>query len=750
MQDVLSQIRASQEQRLEHGRQVLHLMPVTSDPASQKNLLAIARRFLSDGEVFKTWVSLLGMELDSSIKQDILVVAASAVRAGRAPADWAKHVKDQFANLASALADAATRPPALSLVATLISADPSSALLVKDLLPVLQTDLDREELLRSLFEIRFTWMDAPDFFAEVDQRYPQAASNDWRESLISYLLDENRLSSRRQVELLTTSGVESIRLAILNHWIQRFQQANSEFVSAAESLLKTEPSPRLRISLLNYLALCIDYNPELAQIFIHRLSITQDPAEAEYLELILTDLVTAPEWGEKTVDALMDLFISAKNAAVSHRVFRLVTPLMTLPGAANRRVIAKLLEFLKANANADLTRELIKRLSLAAASTPDIAQSLCEEAEIISDDRVKADILNLLVSLPGLPNVLQNRVDQLAKTARTSVSPFLRESGLNHLIYLRLTPETGPQFAGGIPLLNDDAIDTNLRIHFANKLARCPHLPAAASESLRAEIIRMPAEGLFGQARAHLNANLATLTNSALNADEPNWDEWLDRIQNSKAIDGMVPAVYTQFSKNSQRALAVLKSMLFQNDYSWPSLVRPKNLLEFLIANDAIDDEITNYALEFLLTKDDSWGDMDFHLMILKNSPHPEALAERCWLVFERQGNLDRLNPALLREVLALVHGSEVSLAHQFATRLRAVKSATDLDPYLKFLRKNLAWPHSREVVASLEEVFAANPQLEENGNRDQVNLLRLDLDLDQLRPGLVPEKTKQAGLLDD
>jgi hypothetical protein len=230
-------------------------------------------------------------------------------------------------------------------------------------------------------------------------------------------------------------------------------------------------------------------------------------------------------------------------------------------------------------------------------------------------------------------------------------------------------------------------------------------------------------------------------------AGEYDWELWRSRVHNERGTLGIFPAVYAAFGERPEEATALLKAILMSTDrHSRPALERDPAILTFLQAWGRVDDELSRFAMDFLLNKDARYGDVDFYLGLLKSNPSFPELRTGLWPVLERS----IANAGLLLEVLWLAYGRDDALADALLERAKGRTSGKELKPYLEFLAANQGWPRCRTLVQEIGDFADEHPALAERDCGELLRQLYVGLGLERTGPGSGAVPRREPGLLDE
>jgi hypothetical protein len=172
-------------------------------------------------------------------------------------------------------------------------------------------------------------------------------------------------------------------------------------------------------------------------------------------------------------------------------------------------------------------------------------------------------------------------------------------------------------------------------------------------------------------------------------AEAVDWEAWYRRVDVEHDVAGIFPDIFFHYDANPDAARRILRAALAP-DLSEPLYrhrIGESQILDFLAAKQAIDDELSRYCVNVILTRE---GNPDSHLALLKSNLAFPALRESLWQILERRAGA---SPILMRELLVLAHGDEDQVARLLRERLFAQTSPARAAPYLALLAGNLAWP---------------------------------------------------------
>lgn len=748
MENILAQIRAKKSLQVDQALLLFETLKI-SDLQTQIGTLNLIQKKLSEKAIYDKWCSLLGEASAQEIAPYLLPPLTRHLYFGSVPNDWLSPLLARMPWLVQSLGNGTLRPLTLELLQIMISSTPENIPSLVSAWKDIEKNSQKDELLRYLFSARHHWPQASEFFYQVFSFDPLAVHEDWREFVVAYLLENGKLDLDSQIKYLRASEPEEVRIVIFNHWLSNKAEYDARKVAIATQLMKGDPSAWISLQAIVFLSLHLEHDEEIAERMFEKLRYAKDEWQRAYLKEALMSAISAAHRREGLVHKIAALVSQTDDVEISKTCLEILSPLLYLQNDTAKKVMGVFVQLLKPENSIELQTTILKSIENVIHQNVFAVDYLLLHLNANNCESYLVRIIEMLAPLTNLNDVQESSLRELAKQALNSSLPELRSAGLVFLTNMRLTPESYDFLLAYSHLLLDTAVSLRTRRDFGNKLSKIPVASSSGKVQLE-KVLKTLSPDDFQYIHADLTKLLMRGVGVSQAAGEPAWDDWLDRVQNKKPIDGIVPAVYIHYDKNPGKALSLLKSMFFNNVYGWPSLANPSNILMFLLAKNAIDLEMANDAINFLLTKDDAWGSMDYHMMLLKNFKDLPAHKEKVWLIFEREGNHKRIDTALMLEVLTFAEGSDSAVFNEMKKRLAEKQTASDIVPYLDFIEDNTSWAHAKNLITVIEDLAFDKPQFEEDGNHDIINQLRLKLRMDTLRPGLKAEPVKQAGLLDD
>lgn len=749
MEDILKEILTNKRVQLNQSKALFESLQESNDLDIQRYILGILKKHLNQKEIFELWCPLIFEKWAKPLRYEVVIGLNDAIGKNTLCRDWHKLLLAKFDKLLRIAKEESFGEELLFLIINVVLATPSANELVKLLVHTKEQRV-REIIVQQLFAIRRQWEKSPVFFAGLLKNRADTIPSALRPQVIAFLIEKEQLAMADQIRLLKLSEDVDTRYAILLNWNNRFEKRNKSATELLVKLLQTEPSDKVRTMAASLLMKFLPANPSLIPPFVEAFKTATKPELQHLLQSYLAISIGSPAHSDILIGELLDGIIKASKVEVALRCVSILEPLLSEPGETGEKVFQGFCSALEHQLHTDLYRRILSALRLVAVSRPNLSSLLIHAFDNITNDIIKAELIILLAELPDLSPEIEERLRKEAKAALYSTQGVLRGAGLYYLLSLPLSQETQEIMTSGIHLLNDTAIAQDIRSEYGYKLSKVITMTPQSLQNLEEVLKGMGEVHNFRNPKGALRKLADRIRNTAINEREPDWDDFLNRIQNNKALDGISPAVYLHYDKNPAKAKVVLKAMLLQPAFYYHKLAEKEDVLNFLLAHNQIDKEVAAFAFDQLIFSDYQDQRLNYYLMILKNYSELGKDTDRLWLVFERKNNPRYLNPTLLREVFIHGFGTPAELCKQMKSQLLGKKSSLSLEPYLHFLKNNPRWENAREVLVFFEDIIEATPQLGENGIRDRVNQLRLDMGLDTLRPGLKAQKVKKGGLLDD
>ncbi len=668
MKELLDKIRGRREATVEQMLMALDLV-AGADLENRARLLAIATRGLADPRVARKWIERTAAEKDTSLRARMLARLA-ALDIPQIP-DVGAYVRI----LADSVGDDATKPVALEALGRLAS-DPGAA----DALVAAYRGQRQANLQRLILWALAQREDVPDPIAALFREALDSCDADLKPLLLERLMRRQAVAPEDLPHLLGRDEPLPQRLLVLDHIVDRALPLDH----SAAAALANDPSPACRLAAVRVLASRAAAEPLLKAL--------RDP-DAEVRRAAIDAFDHSIELTPAVIEALVAALGTARTVDDAQVILRLLTPHV----ARSEPVRAAFVALLRRNLAADVAIALYDTLGRLVPWDESFCEAFVEAYGREKHDRVRAAILRALSCRPD-PD---GRRVRLYQSALKAPDAEIRAWGLRGLLLVSMDEERCEAVAEGARVLLDRPIDGRLRLEFARKVACIPDKPAWLVAELKK---------VADQADDELKKVCQEAYDRA--AKDVDWEQWHRRVDVEKDCAGVFPAIFMRYDDNPEAARRIMRAALAPDCSGslYQTSVSAGQILDFLAAKDAIDDDLSRYCANFLLTRESNYGSPDFYLNLLKSNLKFAGLKDALWQILDKRADV---NPVLLRELLVLAHDDEEVWR---GVRKLALSKTTPkaLVPCLRFIAGNLAWAHMDELLVEL----ASQEKLLDNDNR--------------------------------
>jgi hypothetical protein len=663
---VLDQIRGRRDVTVEQVLLALDLVP-GSDTEDRHRLLGIASRALGDPRVVARWLELAGAETDDSLRAAMLR-RLLALEPSQVP-DLDAYVSV----LIAAAAPESTRSLAIAALDRMGSVDPLVHAFHRERLHDVQ---------RLILFALARHDDPPPAVVDIFDAALDACDEDLKPFLLDRLLRAGALDHDRLAPLLRPSEPVAVRLRVLDHLVDHAVPVDLRDVVASD------PDPRCRRAAVRLLAASGSGAETVIDALRHDPDEMVRAAAAAAVEAAV-DLTPA------TIEALAAAIHEERATELAVFILRLLQPHV----GRSPVVRASLFELLQRNIDADLAILVWRTLAPLVASDDDARGLFTAAFERVGHDRVRGAILEALAGVADPHDQLVG----LYHAALASPDGRIRSWGMRGLRLVSMDETGTAHVAAASGLLLDPEVDGHVRLDLARKIARIPD----KSPALLADLARIAEQG-EGELRdvcrkAHDQAV------SDLGAGSIDWDGWYRRVEVESEVEGIFPGVFLGYDANPPAARRILRAALAPgcSNALYSSGVKPSQILDFLAAKHAIDDDVSRYCVSSILGQNASYGSPNHHLALLKANLAFPALKDSLWQILDRRTDVD---PVLLRELLLLAHDGEAEVAAILAERLRTRTNPKQALPLLTFLAGNAAWEPAEALLLGVPPALLDDP----------------------------------------
>ena len=509
--------------------------------------------------------------------------------------------------------------------------------------------------------------------------------------LLLKLLSKDLLSPDELLPHLQATEPASIKRLVLNYLEDRA-------LCPAEALKKVyanEWDPGIKQQLMRLLLKSpLALEKSLVDFFLTNL---HQETDADMRNLILRDCMHSITVDLNNIEFLCRLLTSEKSTANAKLMVDWLAPYYT----EFEQIKYCFLNLLEKAVDVSLAVMIVECLGIHLSKDMDLVDRMFSKYASVAHDLIREEIL---VSFANCP-IQDKRLYALYASALNSVSPGIKTQGLRGLLLIPMTDAVFDLLEGAAPILLDASIDPELRIALAQKIAILPKKSSGCKTRLK-EVMVQTSEAGLQKIVADVFEKMKQENEIASNVD---W-EWFERqVKLEKNIDHIFPDIYLYFEENVEKARELLRLMLMDDSFRaelYSKDIDRKTMLDFLIAKDQIDSELTKFALNKLIEKNEHHSLHDGgaeYMLVLKNSRDLTGIKDRLWVFFEREivlaleGASD-VDLTDVRDIFIRACG-EHQLFLELTKRLAAAPDLKAVKPYLVFVIKASPWIYSSSLI---------------------------------------------------
>ncbi|VAW11949.1 hypothetical protein MNBD_BACTEROID03-2269 [hydrothermal vent metagenome] len=689
MEKLLETIKERKEDRISQALAILDMGKEQFQTEQDKrHLLSIAARNLDDPKVSKKWIELLRTE-ENTATQELLISLLPNINLR-----ILKNV-DILTEVTLSSFETASAEAKVILVRMLDKILKTNSAIAENIVLFLKKEQHikiKEQLAEALIHLHTI----PEEFAEIYEMVLPKLKERQQIILLNKLIKFSLLKKETIIKYLVPTTPSSIKLRLLNY----LQDRDIVPVEQLRSLLQKEGDKEVKEYILRFFA---NDTKNLNEHLVFFKNYIIDEQDTPVREAALDFLYKNIEMTSEMILFYIDLLKTEKEISISWRIAEILTPYLSQDHLETSEVNECFLGILEKPENSYhielllyLCEELGKRITF--------DNALFDRMLLIYKNNTDAKIQeNILFSFCN-SSKLDNRLTPLYVDAVQSPVPSIREYACRGLLPLPLTEKYIPHLLAAIPLLLDSHLKEHIRAFLALRIVAIPD----KSQELIDQLKNVAQNGSGKERSICEKGYEKTLQAQNLTNDTPevDWHLWENRIKVEKRADHIFPDLLIHYDNNPTLANELLKTLLIDSDCA-DSLYRStyitkRTIVEFLIANDAIDQEIALFCLDYLTlvgygrNKEDN-----VFLVALNNCKDLSLLKEKLWLFFERNltDRLSFLNTLLLRHVMCNAYGNNAALAKAFSDKLLAFTNEKAATPYLEFLFMSLDWKPIEEIT---------------------------------------------------
>jgi hypothetical protein len=712
--DKISEIKDRRQVSVEQAEAMLDLA-ASADTASKRSLLSAASRSLPDPRIMAHWISLANAEPDTELRGRMLA------RILRYDYRQIPDTGPYLDLLVWGLSQDDLRVPAVSAIGALATGNPATVELLTRLYHDQRTSGTQRQILEALCQSDTLNAPLAAFFLAAIGR----ADADLKTRMVRLLLRTDAIPPGQIAALLLSPGPAEMRVDLLRY----VQDRSLAFEDAFSHVLAHDDDPRCRLEAVRALALLCPGSKETVRNLIT--AGQKDPAP-EVREACLLLIRFSMELTPAVQLALIDDLRTETSRQNCFLILGLLAPYMSTSPSTQKAMLALLGE----NLHTEVAGTIYTMMGSLASWDKAIFGWLIDAYRQSASDSVKSAILESLSAY----HEPSERLTAIYREALSAPVPRLKLWGLRGLLMVPLTPENAGSVAAAAGVLTDPALDRDTRLAIARKICRIPD-PGPETIAALKNIVEQTGDYELKQV-CQQAVDRAAWQRPVSSID---FDNWFYRAEADHNFDGIFPQIYTAYDEFPEQCRRILKVALLDPanaDNLYKNNVSASQILRFLKSRGAIDNDICRYCANWVLTRDDSWGDPNLCLSVLRSHPHFPGLKETLWQIFQRKADVDKFNPVLLRFTLVAAFGGDTEAGSEFLQRLFRQTSAGAAAPYLSFLTHNLLWPPAE---AMLREA-AKKPAILDNETRK--DLFKALHEYGDAEAG--PDELQKPGVVDD
>ncbi len=688
MEKLLETIKERKNDRVSHALAILTMSKEQFHTHEDKrHLLSIAARNLDDPKVSKKWIELLKTEENTATKELLISSLPNVNLRTLKKLDFLTEVILSGFETAPAKAKIIL----VKVLDQLIKLNPVIAENVIQFLKKEQHIKVKKQLAEALIHLHVI----PKKLADVYEIVLPSLKEKQQVLLLNKLVKSNLLKKEVALKYLQPTTPASIKLLLLNY----LQDREIVPVKQLQSLLQKEGNEEVREHILQVFTNDTkNLNKHLA-FFKKYVSNEQD---AYVRNTVLNFLYKNMQMTDEMILFYIDLLKTEKEISISWSLAQMLTPYLSqnhLETSEVNECFLNLLEEPKSSYHIELLIYICGELGKRITFDDALFKRMLSIYKKNVDVRIQKKILFSFCN----SSKLDNRLTPLYVNAIKSPTPLIREYACFGLMPLPLTKKNIPHLLAAMPLLLDGHLREYVREYLALRIVAIPD----KSQELIDQLKNVAKNG-SGKEKSICEKGYekALQTQNLTNGTEQvDWHLWENRIKVEKRVDHIFPDLFIHYESNPTMANELLKTLLIDSDCAdslYHSTITKRTILQFLIANDCIDQEIALFCLDYLTSADQGKNKEDnVFLVALNNYKDIHFLKEKLWIFFEQNliNSASFLNILLLRNVMCNAYGSDATLAKIFSKKLVAFTNEKAAIPYLEFLFMSLDWQYTGEII---------------------------------------------------
>lgn len=714
MSNIIEQIKERRTANTAQSLMMLDMVPL-SDTDTKYSLLSSASPYLQDPAIAAKWIDLIEAETDTQLKADMLRQLATTGLHQIA-------IKERFIQvLIASLKQDESRDIILPLLGRCALTDK----LARQHLISFYQQQDNRDVSRMILSWLLIPVDATpedlSFYKEILNKVDEAD----KLVLVNRLLLQNEADLHLITQLLTPEEPFLIKEMALRFCFDRSYVPTE----ALAQLIRSDRSPLICIRCIQLLAVHGIDNPALIDILLE--SGRNDP-DASVRSAALHAFSYSIKLTPAIIAHLCANLATEKEASIALGLINMLAPYT----AQHETLSNALLQLLEQNIQTVLAVRIYEILGKLIPQRPALFERFVQLFEQEQQTECRTTILNAIAAAvtPG------DELNSFYLKALDAPSPDIKEAGIRGILLIPLTKANIPTVEAAAPVLLYPGLKTDLRRTLARKISTIPDLSSATIQ-------------VFSKLADHENdttiRDICTkVQESAISqagGEHINWEQWLHKADVEHNFSGIFPHLWMYYDDNPAMARSILWAALSPGNSSsiYQERVSDVEILRFLAIKAGIDDNLSRYTLNQLLTTDlGNESKFKQYLLVLKSNPQFAELREGLWSLLEKRGRY--INLLQLDELNQLIWGNQLEAV--FRQHLQQQLSPAGILPYISYLTANCSW----SPVPELLQWIVQQPFVQQDA--DAMRALKdatrnAGMDLEKMLRNAVPE---QPGFADE
>lgn len=667
MSNIIEQIKERRTANTEQSLMMLDMVPL-SDTDTKYSLLSSAGPYLQDPTIAARWIDLIEAEKDTQLKADMLLQLAGTGMHQIA-------IRERFISvLIASLQQDESRDIILPLLGRFSITDKQA----RQHLISFYRQQDNRDVSRMILSWLLIPLDATpedlSFYKEILNKVDEAD----KLVLVNRLLLQNEADLPLISQLLTPEEPSLIKEMVLRFCFDRSYVP----AEALAQLIKSDRSPLICIRCIQLLAVHGIDSPELIDVLLE--SGRNDP-DASVRNAALHAFSYSIKLTPAIIAHLCTNLATEKEAGIALGLINMLAPYT----AQHETLSNALLQLIGQNIQTALAVRIYEILGKLIPQRPALFEKFVQLFEQEQHTACRTAILNAIASAVTTGDELNS----FYLKALDAPSPAIKEAGIRGILLIPLTRANITTVEAAAPVLLYPDLQADLRRTLARKISTIPELSSAT--------IQVFSKLADHETDATIREICTKVQESAISqagGEHINWEQWLHKADVEHDFSGIFPHLWMYYDDNPAMARSILWAALTPGGSSslYQERVSDVDILRFLAIKAGIDDNLSRYTLNQLLTTDlGNESKFKQYLLVLKSNPQFAELKEGLWSLLEKRGRY--INLLQLDELNQLIWGDELETV--FRQHLQKQLSAAGIQPYISYLTANSSWAPVPELL---------------------------------------------------